>query len=594
MTITISRHERIRRPLVATLTRLPVIPDRRASRWSWWLIPIVAVGVLLPLTVAALTGNLAIPHNDSWAASKIAETFATTGKIELVNWNQMSMIGQVVMLGPLGSSIVNQQLAVAILSIVLLYCAYDLVSPSLTTGRAAYATLLVAIWPGFALLATSFMTDIPEITAAFASLALGRRALTRDSPRLLYLAMLIGFWGTTIREEAILAPIAFIAYGLIRQDERTKLARKRLLVASGAFVALFLVFYVWRSGLAEANNPPFITGSVGAVLLRIKTDTPELYFTLAFGISPAVVATARPWRWTRGSWLAASLIALLACAIGLGPHVTDLLSGNYLTANGAYPQVLGAAGSSRKVFGVATMMIVDDVAGISGILLAGTLLERWRWHHVEPLLAIFTAMSIVAVALFAWMGLGLYDRYLVVLIPGVLAAVLARPTVAMEAEVLHTRQHQKRRYAVLGRTQMGLAALAAIFVFAMSALTAANAFSFDIARWHFAEQLVRTTGVPAAEIDAGLEWLGMHIDKPVKTSPGHLLNQVNFEGLWQRRPTCINLSPTPASYRTHWVQVGTYHYRTFLVGGASSELYASYTDQRGNPQLHATGCPKLK
>ena len=68
-------------------------------------------GVGLPLLVAAITGNLAISHNDSWAYSRIAQTLWDTGHLRLLNWNDMTLIGQVVMIGPLGSSIIAQQAA---------------------------------------------------------------------------------------------------------------------------------------------------------------------------------------------------------------------------------------------------------------------------------------------------------------------------------------------------------------------------------------------------------------------------------------------------------------------------------------------------
>ena len=600
---TITNHVTVRRRAVSSwnwtgkvLRKLPPIPDREARRWSWWLLAVAVLGVLLPITVSAITGNISIPHNDSWASSKIAETFANTGTIKLVNWNEMSMIGQAVMLGPLGSSIVNQQVSIAILSLILLYCAYDIMAPSLSTGRAGFGALVIAIWPGFALIATSFMTDIPQITAGFACLALGRRALQRDSPVLFYLALLISFWGTTVREEAVIAPFSVVVYALIRPELRTRLTRKHIGISSGVFVFALLVFLAWRSGLAQANNPPLVDGSLTTVMKRVKTDTPEFIFTLALGVSPAVVLTARPWRWTKGSWWAASLVALLAYMIGLGPGNASFLSGNYLTNNGAYPEVLGAAGGAIRVFGGNTIEAWNDVGAASAVLLAGTLFERWRWKRVEPMVAIFTAISAVAILIFGWIGLGLYDRYFIVLVPCLMMVVLAKRPATVHASVGADPVPAKRRglwSKTLDGGQVGLAVIATLFVVALSGLTAANSFSFDIARWHLGEQLVRTTGVPADKIDAGIEWLGTHLSTPVISTPGHLLNGVNFEGLFQKRPTCVNVEPVPPGLKTNWVQITVYHYRTFLVTG-HAKLYAYYTDQRGNRLIHAKGCPKLK
>jgi 4-amino-4-deoxy-L-arabinose transferase-like glycosyltransferase len=583
------RSRRRRISAAAAKISFPALPETIAAPWSWWLAPALALGVLIPLAVAAITGNLAIPHNDSWAASKIAETFANTGTIKLVNWNEMSLIGQVVMLGPLGSSIVNQQIAVAVLALVLLFCAYDLVRPSLPTKYAGFATLLFAIWPGFALLATSFMTDVPQMAATFGSLCVGRYALKRDSPRLFYLSLLIAFWGTTIREEAILAPVAVIIYGFFTDTTRTRLKRRQLLTAAGGFVLLLLIFLGWRSGLPQANNPPVLLGAVYKVLIRVKDITPKLYYTLALGISPAVFLTARPMRWSKTSWWVAALVLLEAYNFGLTTTGNAFFTGNYLTSNGAYAAVLSGI---RSVFGPAPMIALVDIAAISGALLAGTLAERWRWRRVDPVLGIFTGLTVVAFLLFAWNGLGLFDRYVVVLVPFALSLVLAqRPAQGPDAAIAHEPERRRiDRGRVVGRVLAG-GSLAYLVV--IGALLAANSFSFDIARWHAAQKLVRSTDVPASQIDAGLEWLGMHRRQPVIYSPTADKLNLGQEGLWQKRPTCINLATSPPPAGTNWVQISMFRYRTFLVSG-SSYLYAYYTDQPGKPHRHATGCPKLR
>src|SRR5579884_3238448 len=70
------------------------------------LILAIVLGVLLPVVVAAATGNLSIPHNDAWSYSRIAQTFGRTGHIRLLDWNRSALVGQFVVLGPLASSIV--------------------------------------------------------------------------------------------------------------------------------------------------------------------------------------------------------------------------------------------------------------------------------------------------------------------------------------------------------------------------------------------------------------------------------------------------------------------------------------------------------
>ena len=72
----------------------------------------------MPLALAFLTGSIAIPHNDAWSHSRIAEGFARDGEIRMLGWNRTALVGQVVPLGPLAASIVAQQVFVAVLAVL--------------------------------------------------------------------------------------------------------------------------------------------------------------------------------------------------------------------------------------------------------------------------------------------------------------------------------------------------------------------------------------------------------------------------------------------------------------------------------------------
>ncbi|NUT51809.1 MAG: hypothetical protein HOV94_31630, partial [Saccharothrix sp.] len=157
----------------------------RVRRWApghravWALFgSAVVVGLVVPLSLAVTTGSLSIPHNDSWAYSRIAETFGRTGRIELLGWNRSALFGQFLPLGPLASRLEAQHVFVALLGLVALVATYDLCVASTGRRRAALAAVAVALWPGFGLLATSFMSDMPTLAAVTACLALGRRAVS--------------------------------------------------------------------------------------------------------------------------------------------------------------------------------------------------------------------------------------------------------------------------------------------------------------------------------------------------------------------------------------------------------------------------------
>lgn len=523
-----------------------------ARAWSWWLVPIGFFGVVLPVVVAALTGNLAIPHNDSWSQSLITRTFADTGQLRLVNWNDMTLIGQVVMLGPLGSSIVIQNLAVALLSLATLYLAYRLIGMSTSTTAALFGTLVLAIWPGWASLSSSFMTDIPAFAGSFGALCCAQLAFRRDSRSWLAAAMIVGFWAVTVREQAIAAPLAIVASGAVTNRRRARTGLLTLGACSVLFIAGLGAFIDWRDAMPHGQNPhPVFTEY--SIRFAIEQSVPAAYVTLAFALSPVILLTARPRRWTTASAAAAVFTVLVAW---FGIRYGDFI-GNYLQRSGEYSAVLPG---KRVVFGRPFWDLCLLGAAASSVLLSGELVARWR--RADPLLGTFTLITVALTVVVSAAGNGIFDRYLPAVVPGVLAVLLAS-----DDEPARTR---RRSLLVAG---------ALAWCAAVSALLAANGFAYDAARWHLAQRM--TAGdIPAARIDAGLEWLGWH-------NPAGMLYRdkgYGFEGNFGPEPACVVFSPSPASadqYRParHWTQIGVTKYRTFLVFGAS-RLYVYSTRAR--------------
>ena len=113
----------------------PRMQDRgRCLAWRHLLPVLPVAGVLClcvgwPVLLAVLTGSLAIPHNDAWAHSLIAQHYARSGSVELTGWNRNALVGQIVVLGPLGSSMIARQLFVAVLASVGLLATYGWLMP---------------------------------------------------------------------------------------------------------------------------------------------------------------------------------------------------------------------------------------------------------------------------------------------------------------------------------------------------------------------------------------------------------------------------------------------------------------------------------
>lgn len=516
----------------------------------------VVLGVLLPVVAAAATGNLSIPHNDAWAYSRIAQTFGRTGHIELLNWNRSALVGQFAVLGPLASSIVAQQLFVALLALLGLLAVYDLVRPSVGARRAGYAALVVALWPGFGLLATSFMPDVPALTAALVCLALGRRAVERErgSVLLFVLSMAVGLWGMTIREQAAAAPVAVAVCALAIGRYRRAVRPLVVLGAAVAVGALFLVFDSWHNALPKADPP--IYKVAGSLLDTSVNLVAQSWFTLALPLAPAVAFAARPWRWRRGSQITAALTAVGAVMAVHDFTAQNLFLGNYLTPNGAYAAVMLDPGH-RVVFSHHLWWVVVAIACVSGALLAGLVVENFR--RVEPILGVFTLITVAGTLGTNLVGQGVFDRYLIALAPALLVVLLA-PGPAAEAR-------QTERRALLAPLAAGIA------VGALSLAITANGLSFDTQRWSTASALTRS-GVPASRIDAGLEWLGYY--SPSGMTDRYPNSGLGFESFFSPVPSCRAITAGRQN-RPGWTLERVVTYRTFLVAG-TSRLYVYDTN----------------
>jgi hypothetical protein len=525
---------------------------------------VCAIGVVVPTLLAAVTGNLSIAHNDAWAYSRIAQTFGDTGRIELLGWNRSALVGQFLPLGPLASSIVVQQLFVALLGLAALFFAYDLVRPTLGSRRAAFATLLLALWPGFGLLTTSFMPDIPALALALGCVALGRRALDRDSLLLFSLATAVGFWGVTIRAQALAAPLALLLHALLTRRGRSKVGLPQITGAAAVFGVAFVSFNSWHGALANVD-PPTYAAAKSLVDTTVNLALPA-FFTLALPIAPAVALVARPWHWSRPAQLTSmgtALVGLMALH-DLTPQ--GFLLGNYLDRHGAYTAVL-IDPNNRVVFTSHLWWLVIALAFASGVLLSGLLVEKAR--GAERLLVTFTVITIAGTAAQNLVGQGAFDRYLIALVPGALAIVLAPGKAGGRGPVpvvSRIPQWTNRAAALTATAVVGLLAFGLL----------ANGFSFDAQRWRTATQLTRE-GIPATQIDAGLEWIGYH--SPSGVVDRYPSRSLGFEELFYTNDRCYAIT-AGRRHDSGWELKSIVTYPTFLVAGKSKlYVYATHAGQ---------------
>ena len=513
-------------PLSAEVER-----PRAGVRHRLALAIVVALGVGVPFVVAITTGSLSIPHNDSWSYGKIAQIFAETGKIHLLNWNRTALIGQLVLFGPLARWIWVQQTVVGVLAVIALLATYRVLARRLTPARAVFGTALVAAVPGFGLLATSFMEDIPAFLAAVACLALADLAFERRSSTLLAVALVVGMFGTTIREEDLAVPAAVLVAALVawgREKART--------VASMAVVLVVVLaaFEAWRDTLPYGDRPALaLTLHAGAIAVA------RGYLTLALLVCPVVFVSGV----IRNSSRLGAVLAVPAALLGVTSVVFlrgSIFLGDYLQSSGSYA---AAFVGDRVVIPGAVMDILIAAALISGSLLPAVVVARWR--DLDPLLrgvAILTTLGTVAEC---FLDQPVFDRDLLLLL--VPAAVLC----------LRAPAWTPRPY---------LRAVPLVCLAAVSLLLCFNALSRDAAVWAAANKLV-ARGAPATSVDAGLDWVGYHATTPAHHRPWRHPPERDFwDRLFPRSKICYVVRMNSLLGR---VPVERVEYRTYAVFGSS-------------------------
>ena len=485
-------------------------------RWAHRLRPagptVVAVLLVVVLIGAALvtslvTDSIKIPHNDTWAYTKDATTFFHSGRFRLQGFGQMFLLGQLVSAVPvmavLGARPAALNVYGAIAAATYLLVAYRIARAVVGHRRAIVVVVVISVFPGFGLLATTFMTDLPSVAAALACIALGVRAIRRAGMGWWAAALLTGLFAFTIREQA---GLALVAIGVTVAVAPRLTRRFKLAAVAGTVVTIVIALLLERvrRHLPGADVPPYGLSTIS--LQHLRSALPAL-FDLGLALSPLAVwnLVTLPLRlWLAPGRLVGWALGIAAAVhlLSIAPHVTI---GVYLDENGPY--LGGSIGSGSPIVGPHFWDVVQAVAVAGGVLVAGELgaalftspgrLVRLARSPLRTALAAYAALTILAIVALAAAGEPQYDRYIIpLLVP--LAVLLL---------------HRKRVPALVRIPSIAIAGVALGFVGLLSWTLTVSGDVRDAALWSTAEKLVKQ-GVSAQQINAGLNWDGMHSPVP--------------------------------------------------------------------------------
>lgn len=507
------------------------------------LAALLGLAVGLPLVLGSLSGAILIPHNDDPSMRRVALGLFETGRLELNGWTSMTLIGQIAFVQPFlwvaGGGSWAFAAATISLAMVGIVASYSLVRRILSVPRATMAVLGVVLFPGFLLNTTSFMTDVPAWAGSIACLALGAAALDRRGAgrwRWLIGALVAGWFAFSIREFAIAAPVAVLVVTAGAEPG----SRRPYWIAGVILLAACGATYLFAHQLpGQHETPPQLITDATIVGLR------RGFATLALVLSPALVIAAAAWwrRWPLAGMLVGGVIGLLVfreqlIALVRSGASTRLLVGNLLEMTGNLgPGEL--AGGRPVLFPTLAWQGLNTVALLAALAIcvmgggaAGTYLRRVRHGlraggglrafavglgSTKGLLAVFAALY--AGGIFSWgFVVIMFDRYLWLLALPLYALLLARPD-PVEQPAESTARHATPEAsagrgrtpgtAVLERVAVGISAILLAGLGTTSLVLLVNADAFEAARWRVGELAV-ARGIPAATVDAGLEWVAYH------------------------------------------------------------------------------------
>jgi len=474
------------------------------------LLGVLGFCIGLPLVSAITTGAISIPHNDDWAFFRILFHLTETGELQLVGWNEMTFVGQLLWAYPVAllfESIAAVTSVNALIAGLGLWLTYVLGRRFVTNRWALLIAFTVGIYPGFAVNVTTFMTEPTAFAAQLGCLLLGISAISsrgRTRRGYLLLSLLVGLYGFSIREFALAAPIA-VMIGVLASEVREKRLLSFSVVAGSAGAVAALGLYLWRQSLGGGTSHIFEPNLGQMVLI----DLPQSYFTVSLALIPAMVFLGARRRWEMD--LAKVAVAIVVIAIALltvfvsAGDPTCCYTSNGSVIRGNLLMERGPLGSQvlpgqRPAMPAPLWLAISLAAVGAGVLIATRFVNASRWSsrdvkRISPELLVlwsFGAISLGSIVFRSSLGGPIFDRYLTPLIL-VGAIGLARSGSESEPRVTRTAGIV---VAALGVTYLALIS---------------SGHSFDAARWRAAQQVV-DSGIDADDVDGGFEWVGYHYE----------------------------------------------------------------------------------
>lgn len=479
------------------------------------------------------------PLNDDWTYARAVEALLETGRVSLPVETYADAVPQVfwgaLFCLPFGFSFVALRLSTLTLGLIGVLALYALALELGATRRIALlAALTLAVSPLYLGLSVTFMTDVPFAALLTISVFLLVRSLLRDSPTTLALGLAAALAAMLVRQFGIVVVVAFAVAFVVRYRFDRRRGYLAVLLVAGALAAEMAVD-AWlsaRSGGIQTSRPAL--GELLRALVTMGSDSLRslvasiIYLGwLALPLLAATNAPAHP-RLSRrarlaidgfaiamgtvlfvavvlyGLWLPSLTNVIISTGIGpLTLHDTYIL----LTNQPTVPQALAAFWILATAGGIVGAGLLMRQLVIAAAQDSFTVIAEQRRQDLAARVFVVLAAAGYALILGVFANFsGLFDRYLLPLLPLILALVAA-------LDDSRTRATTAASSAVAGV----LIAVSAGF----SAVAAHDYVAWNQTRWTALSWLTDHEHIAPQRIDGGYEFNGWYLyDARYRASPG--------------------------------------------------------------------------
>jgi hypothetical protein len=535
----------------------------------------------LPVLLTVLGGAFGLPRNDDWSYSDLLWRWQEQGDLRLGGWESMTLVGQLLLAWPVASAfprhVASLQLFTAGLGALGALAAYGALRRFLPTNRALLATGVTLISPLYAPVAVSFMTDVPAFAIQAICMWLGARALDESTSRRtawFLAAVAVGLFGVTIREYAVVAPVAVVlvfgarAWG--QRDQRSLLTAVAATCVSALFVLSFIGWRrTWADSLSLEPGAPGVADFGRSVTFTLVTMTFLVLPAIAFVPFRHLLRAMTRSRWAVVAVVSAAVV-LVAGALTTWDWSPPLL-GPYLDQRGALGNDI-LPGDRALLLPDPMLRALLVLVLAATILLAGLLVltgfdmvgraTTWRDRcaRFDPrtLAWALVAVTIVSLTAAGAVGLPIFDRYVLPAVPFAAGLVLAWRV--SEIDLYERTAGSAARW------------LAVVAFFGLGVMWTVDAARFDATRWAAGERAVQL-GYPPDRVDAGFEWRNVH--RPPGQYP---MSPAQRDG-----DACVRLTASDAELGPEWTPLfttGQWH-----GAGGTDELTAWGSAAPGCPPL---------